>query len=100
MPRRKSAYIITDKGLGVFLRRAVKKAYSLVLRTNNAVWYRLDLTGAPVPSETGEVKVVFSPGGEIIQWIREKSVGYPWIYIEEELETAGRENHIFPFAVI
>jgi len=97
---RKSAEIIRQEGLGAFLGRAAKKVYSLFFRTNNAVWYRLDLNGAPAPDATGPAKVVFSSGGEIIRWIREKSAEYPWIYIENELDTAFRENHVFPCATI
>ncbi len=89
-----------NEGWISLLKRAAKKAYSLVFRTNNAVWYRLDLESAPAPRETGDVKVVFSSGGEIIRWIREKSAEYPWIYIENELDTAVRENHIFPCATV
>lgn len=89
-----------NEGCAALLKRAAKKAYSFVFRTNNAVWYRLDLASATAPQETGAVKVVFSSGGEIIRWIREKSAEYPWIYIEDELDTAGRENHIFPYATV
>jgi ribosomal protein S18 acetylase RimI-like enzyme len=97
---RKSADIVKEEGLAAFFGRAAKKAYSLVFRTNNAVWYRLDLKNAAAPDPAGPVKVVFSSGGEIIRWIREKSAEYPWIYIENELNTAVRENHIFPCATI
>ncbi len=92
--------IARNEGLAALLKRSARKAYSLVFRSNNAVWYRLDLASAPAGAGPGHVKVAFPTGGEIIRWIREKSAEYPWIYIEEELKTAGRENHVFPYATV
>lgn len=100
MLARKTLDIIKKEGCGAFFNRCLVKAHRLFFRTNGAIWYKKDLNEDICPESDARIKVVFSSGGEIIRWLRDRSSDYPWIYIEKEILTAGRENHLFPFVTL
>jgi RimJ/RimL family protein N-acetyltransferase len=41
--------------------------------------------------------VCFNGFEEIVDWLKEKSEVYPWMYSEKEISTARKHDHIIPF---
>jgi GNAT superfamily N-acetyltransferase len=67
---------------------------------NNSVWFRRDLN-EPVLSVKPDRKmeIVFNSSIKIVDWLRENSAKYPWVFVEDEIRIAEKENHSYPFVI-
>jgi ribosomal protein S18 acetylase RimI-like enzyme len=95
---RKSVRVIKEEGVGAFPVKALKRLLILLFRTNNALWFKRELS-KPILSQRPdqEMRVDFWSRDRIIKWLRENNTRFPWLYIEREIKVADLENHLYPF---
>jgi len=81
------------------LRKKLGKIRRQLLRIKGADWYyRILKKGEKMQSLYLKSKAVFDPSSpaEVIQWIKEHSREYPWIYNKREINCALDHGHWFP----
>jgi len=90
--------ILKGKGVIALLQALLTKLKHLLIVTNAADWYCRDLRNPTLDIQTQmPVRVIFDLNDEIVNWLREHNISYPWMYIPKEIKTAKSEKHIFPY---
>lgn len=93
----KSLRMLKRKGGIALLKSLLRKLKNLLLVTNAADWYCKDLRDEAFNIKVQEpVQIIFGLKDEIVNWLREHNISYPWMYIPEEIKTGVSDDHVFP----
>ena len=86
--------------IGDFFQREIGKAGRFFFQQNVADWYRKDLSFSKTDVRMPRGFSIKCEGaGALTGWLRQQSSIFPWIFIEEEIRTALRENHLYPHLI-
>jgi GNAT superfamily N-acetyltransferase len=75
------------------LARALRKSFT----TTSSIWYHLPLRGS-LPSIQPKILAEFNimPFSEAKDYFQRNNALFPWMYIDQELEVAAVNGHVFP----
>jgi ribosomal protein S18 acetylase RimI-like enzyme len=91
--------IYKNQGLKILLKQMMKKMLSPIIITNSAIWFEKDLT-----EELTDYKLKFpvevdtSSIDKTINWLKNQKES--WVVNQEEITTAYKYNHCWPFVSI
>ena len=91
--------IYKNQGLKILLKQIMKKMLSPIFITNSAIWFERDLTEEltdyqlkfPVEFDTSSID-------KTIKWLKNQKES--WVVNQEEITTAYKYNHCWPFVSI
>jgi RimJ/RimL family protein N-acetyltransferase len=88
----------TSNGISGILNRIWNKTRHFLFYSTCSIWFERNLD-EPVLSFTPELKLetefLIHDKSRLIEWLRDNKSKYPWIYFENEVDAALKNEHVF-----